>query len=199
VSRKKRLGEINMPLNEDPIELTPKQFEYEVKSIIEKTNVNLESFEAKHLEKLYSSEGVYEIDITVRFEALGVKYLTLIECKHQRNPIKREVVQVLYDRVRATGAHKGMLFATTTFQRGAIKYASVHGIALIRITEGKTFYVTKTIGISPEPPSWANISPYVGDFISLSNEGNIQHSLISVRYPDALNRFLFTSDVNNTN
>jgi len=179
-----------MPWNEDAIELTSKQFEHEVKAIVEKANSDLKSFEAKHLEKLHSPEGVYEIDITTRFEALGVEYLTLIECKHQRNPIKREAVQVLYDRVRATGAHKGMLFATTTFQRGAIQYASVHGIALIRITEGKTFYETKAFGISPEPPPWANIPLYVGDFTSLSNEGNIQHTLVSVRHPDALDDFL---------
>jgi restriction system protein len=179
-----------MPWNEDPIELTPKQFEHEIRAIIEKSKASLKSFEAKHLEKLRSPEGVYEIDVTARFEALGAEYLTLIECKHQRNPVKREAVQVLYDKVRATGAHKGMLFATTTFQRGAIEYAKAHGIALIRMIEGKTSYETRAYGISPEPPPWVNIPPYVGYFVSLSNEGNIQHTLVSVRYTDALNEFL---------
>lgn len=179
-----------MPWNEDPIELIPKQFEYEVKAILEKANANLKEFEAKHLEKLEGAEGVYEIDVTARFEALGAEYLTLIECKHQRNPIKREVVQILYDKIRATGAHKGMIFATTTFQRGAIEYASAHGIALVRIMEGKTSYETKAFGISTEPPPWANIPPCVGYFTSLTNEGNIQHTLVSVRYSDALNDFL---------
>jgi len=176
--------------NEDPIELTPQQFEHEVKAMLEGANAKLTAFEVNHLEKLQGVDGVYEIDVTVQFEALGAKFLILVECKHQKSPIKREVVQVLCDKVQATGAHKGMIFATTTFQRGAIEYASVHGIALIRITEGKRFYVTKAFGISPEPPSWANIPPYAGDFTSLSNEGNIQHALVSVRDSEALNEFL---------
>ncbi len=175
---------------EEPIELTPKKFEREVKAMLEKASANLKAFEAKHLEKVRGLEGDYEIDVTARFEALGVDYLTLIECKHQKNPVKRETVQILYDKIRTTGAHKGMIFATTTFQRGAIEYATAHGIALVRVAEGKTLYETKAFGISPEPPPWANIPPYVGYFTSLTDEGNIQHTLVSVRYSDALNDFL---------
>jgi len=179
-----------MPWNEDPIELKPEQFEREVKAILEGARADLKAFEANHREKLEGVEGAYEIDVTVRFEALGANFLILVECKHQRSPIKRETVQILYDRVRTTGAHKGMLFATTTFQRGAIEYASAHGIALVRIVEGKTSYETKAFGISSAPPPWANIPPYVGYFTSLNNEGNIQHTLVSVRYSDALNEVL---------
>lgn len=179
-----------MPWNEEPIELTPEQFELEVKAMLEGARAHLKAFEANHREKLEGVEGAYEIDVTVRFEALGANFLILVECKHQRSPIKRESVQILYDRVRTTGAHKGMLFATTTFQRGAIEYAKAHGIALVRIAEGKTFYVTKGLDRPIEPPPWANIPPYMGCFVSLTDEGNLQYSLVSVRHPDALNDFL---------
>ena len=179
-----------MSWNEEPIELAPEQFEREVRAILQKSNANLKAFEAKHREKIKGVGGIYEIDVTARFEALGAEYLTLIECKHQKNPIKREVVQTLYDKIRTTGAHKGMIFATTTFQRGAIKYASAHGIALVRMVEGKTSYETKAFGAVAEPPPWANIPPYVGYFYSLTDEGNICHTLVSIRYSDALNKFL---------
>jgi restriction system protein len=179
-----------MPWNEEPIELTPEQFEREVRKILQKSNANLKAFEVNHREKIPGAEGIYEIDVTARFEALGAEYLTLIECKHQKNPIKREVVQILHDKIRTTGAHKGMIFATTTFQRGAIEYASAHGIALVRMVEGKTSYETKAFGIAAEPPPWANIPPYVGYFYSLTDEGDKRYTLVSVKYSDALNEFL---------
>ena len=176
--------------NEYPAELTPQQFEHEVKAILEVANAKLKAFEVNHLEKLQGTDGAYKIDVTVRFETLGAEFLILVECKHQKSPIKRDVVQVLHNKVQATGAHKGMIFTTTTFQRGAIKYANIHGIALVRIAEGKTFYETKGLDRPVEPPPWANIPSYMGCFISLTNSGNIQYSTVSVRNPDALNDFL---------
>ncbi|MCX6054283.1 MAG: hypothetical protein NTZ74_05085 [Chloroflexi bacterium] len=54
----------------EPVILTPKQFEIE----IEKLLINLgggkfTEFPTKRLEHLQGSDGEYEIDITVRFEA----------------------------------------------------------------------------------------------------------------------------------
>ena len=46
----------------------------------------------------------------------------------------------MYDKIRATGAQKGILISTSGFQSGAIKYASEHGIALIQITEADTIF-----------------------------------------------------------
>jgi len=70
--------------------------------------------------------------------------LVLIECKYHKNPIKREVVQVLLDKLRATGAQKGIVFSTVKFQKGAIEFAQAHGIALVMVANGKTMYVTRS-------------------------------------------------------
>jgi len=176
--------------NKDLIELTPKQFELEVKTILEGANAKLAAFEVKHQEKIHGAGGAYKIDVTARFEALGGKIIVLIECKHQKSPIKREIVQILHDKLHETGSHKGMIFATTPFQRGAIDYASAHGIALVILAEGKAFYKTKGLGHPDEPPPWANIPPYMGCLVSLTHSGNIHCSIISVVHPDALNDFL---------
>ena len=74
---------------------------------------------------------------------MGIKYTTLIECKHYKNSISREKVQVLYDKIRQTGANKGILISTSNFQSGAIQYASEHGIALIQITDDKMDFVVR--------------------------------------------------------
>lgn len=124
--------------------LSPIEFEREVKLMLEHCGHILHDFTATHRERLPASEGNYEIDVSVRFKALGVSFLVLVECKYQKKPIEREAVQILADRIRALGAHKGMLIASASFQKGAIEYAVRHGIALIRIVEGQSLYVTRS-------------------------------------------------------
>ena len=98
--------------------------------------MGLPELEVQRLEKIEGSDGTYEIDVTARFEVLGASFLVLAECKHHKNPIKREAMQVLYDRLRAVGANKGMMFSTSGFQKGAIEFARAHRIALIQIVDG---------------------------------------------------------------
>ena len=165
----------------EPVTLTPKQFEIEVEKLLIKLGSGkLAEFRTDRLEPLQGTDGEYEIDVTVRFEALGGNYLVLVECKHQKASIKRDVVQVLHDRLRTVGAQKGMIFATTGFQKGAIEYAKLHGIALVQVANGKTSYFTKGAGPTIYPP-W--LPPYTGWFITLNDEGNELHSLIDADNP----------------
>jgi restriction system protein len=58
-----------------------------------------------------------------------------------------------------------MVFSTSGFQDGALRFASEHGIALIRIIEGKYTYLTKGINSQDfEPPPWADCPKFVGEF-----------------------------------
>lgn len=93
----------------------------------------LSDFQITHNKKFIVNDGTYQIDVYAEFTALGVKHKTIIECKRQSHPIKREVVVVLAEKVRSLGAHKGILMATCGFQKGAIQYAKQYGIALLQI------------------------------------------------------------------
>jgi restriction system protein len=165
-------------------------FEREVKKLLDAAGSQLLGFESKHRAKLTGVDGTNEIDILARFAALGVEFKVLVECKHQSEPVKRQVVQVLNDRIRSMGAQKGLLVATTRFQRGAIEYAQQHGIALVQLVEGRATYFTRGSGERAEPPPWANIPPYAGWMLSLSDQGGEVHSLVSVDHPEALQTFL---------
>ncbi len=167
-----------------PTNITPKQFEIEVEEHLTKLGVALSDFKVQRLEKISAADGIYEIDVTARFELLGANFLVLIECKRHTNPIKREVVQILKDKLQAVGAQKGMIFSTVRFQSGAIEYAQKHGIALVHIVNGKASYETKNFYQSIVYPSW--IPPYVGYFVSLSEEGHESYSLIHERDPRTL-------------
>ena len=71
------------------------------------------------------------IDVTAPFTASGFRFLLLIEGKHQRAPVRREQVAGLFQKVMSIGAQKGAVFSTSWLQRGALKFATAHGIALV--------------------------------------------------------------------
>ncbi len=153
-----------------PPDITPLEFEQLVVALLRKQGVGLTAFEAQHLESVGGVDGEYKIDATARFEALGVNFLVLIECKHQGRPVERDVVQVLADKVRSVGAQKGMLFATSPFQRGALEYARVHGVALVRVADGLTIYETRSPMPTTTRPSW--VPRFAGWLILLNQAGN---------------------------
>jgi len=120
---------------------------------LENAAENLPDATFTHNEIIKVSDGEYQIDGTIRFQVMGVSYLTLVECKKYKGPISREKVQVLFDKIRAVGAQKGILVTTSYFQKGALDYASNHGIALIQIVDGKVLYcVRDSSGIVEQYP-----------------------------------------------
>lgn len=180
-----------MPWDDNFTEISPTEFERLVHSHVVRIGKNLKTFKAEHNNKLQTHDGVYQIDVTAKFEALGVEFLVLIECKHHKHPIKREVAQLLYDKIRATGAHKGIIFATVGFQRGAIEYAKTHGIALVRIVDGKLTYEVKADIGSVEPPPWVKIPKFVLHYIEQESQNEIGITDISEGDIDPLKNFLF--------
>ena len=110
--------------------ITPKEYELEVKRYLEQFAGNVQSFQATHRETHSSKDGDFEIDITVRFRALEIDWLTVIECKCYTSPVERKVVMELHAKKNALNADKAMLFATSSFQSGAIEYAQHQGIIL---------------------------------------------------------------------
>ena len=75
----------------DPLEITPEEFEIFVRRRLENQGADLKEFRTEHREVLTGVDGDYEIDVTARFEALGVSFLVLVECKRYASaPVERE-------------------------------------------------------------------------------------------------------------
>lgn len=173
--------------------LTPTEFELFVKSHLEQMGKALTSFEVKHNQKLASHDGTYQIDVKAVFQALGCDFLVLVECKHQSARIKREVVEILSNRVVSLGAQKGIIFSTAGFQSGAIEFATSHGIALIHVIEGRFVYQVKSAEKVEYDslPSWIDIPKHVGDFAYINRHGLEGRSSIEIGHMDDLASFLF--------
>jgi restriction system protein len=168
------------------------EFERVIAEILSELGTSLPEFRVERQELIKAPDGRYRIDITIRFTQLGATFLVLVECKDHARPVEREDVQVLADKLRAAGAHKGMLFSTNGFQRGAIEYARSHGIALVRIIEGALTYETRGLPAGARPPvsPWANIPSFVGQLVSLADDGRVHISLVEQGRTSPLSEFL---------
>ncbi|WP_019910299.1 restriction endonuclease [Paenibacillus sp. HW567] len=154
-----------IPTKENFTEMSSSQFEQFVMFLLKKASDGLPNVVVQHDEIIETKEGSYQIDGTIRFELMGVEYLTLVECKMYKHAVSREKVQVLYDKLRIIGAHKGILATTSYFQSGAIEYASSHGIALLQIVDGKITYNVRSkevneIAYPPDLPQFIGIAQY---------------------------------------
>lgn len=127
-----------------PADATPAEFEQFVVEVFRATGPEVGELEVQLHERVAGGDGEYDMDGTVRFRWGGVDFLVLIEAKMHKNPIKRDVVQVLNQKVQSTGAHKGVVVSTSNFQKGALEFAKEHGIALVEVTEGRFTYHTRS-------------------------------------------------------
>lgn len=103
-------------------------------------------FTITHNKKIQVHDGEYQIDIYAEFVALGARFKVLCECKRYKSNISREKVSLLHDKLVSTGAQKGILLSTSDFQSGAIEYAKIHGIALIKVEDYHFEYISHSSG-----------------------------------------------------
>lgn len=134
-----------IPCQESILQMSPTDFEkYSLNILGEQTN-HLDNCTFQHNKIIEVDDGNYQIDGYIEFNLMGITYKTIVECKHYKSAITREKVAVLYDKIRACGANKGILISSSNFQSGAIQYASKHGIALIQLTDSNTLYATRSM------------------------------------------------------
>lgn len=151
-------------------DITPERYEIEVANELRRLGGDLAEFTVTHRGRVEGMDGEYEMDAVARFTALGeARFMVLVECKLTGRPVEREVVQALYAKLQSTGAHKGIVFSTAGFQRGAIEYAEKHGIALVHFTDGTSAWGVKSSGPRPPRPVWA--PEYAAWIIRLTPEG----------------------------
>lgn len=164
------------------LDMSPTDFEKYSLQVLQQQIQGLSNCRFEHNKVIEVSDGNYQIDGYIEFRAMGVLYKTLVECKHYKSSIEREKVQVLYDKLRACGAQKGILVSSSNFQSGAITYATQHGIALIQLTEAGSQYETRsmfnTVVAHPHIPHMAGF-PYVGVRLTSPKEGITQCSYLS--------------------
>jgi Restriction endonuclease len=181
-----------------PADITPAEFEIFVTSLFDAideggapTNLRIQNHEM-----VRGADGTYDFDATVRYELAGMAFLVIVEAKLHKNPIKRETVQVLYQKFQSVGAQKAVLVSTAPFQRGALDFALAHGIALVTVTEGRFTFETKAAATPraltrQEAQRRYGIPTFVGHVYSRGESvGSIGVTLMSPEHPEYLRQHL---------
>lgn len=169
------------PFSEDPIDISPVEFEKQIKNIFEGLEREIKKIEIIHNDKINTVNGNFQIDIKVTFEFLGVDFIVLVECKKHNSPIKRETIQIVKDKVLILGVHKGILVSASGFQRGAIQYAKNNGVALIKIDNGKLEYETRSTESLNVIPSHINFPKFVFSVIEMTEKEAVQMKKINFK------------------
>ncbi|WP_444935245.1 restriction endonuclease [Microbulbifer sp. JMSA004] len=138
----------------NPEDLSPEEFELLVKEWFESCKGELSSFNATQRQIKSGYDGDYEIDVAISFEIFGgAKIDVIVECKKYKNPVGRDLIQILKDKKNSTGSHKAILITTSTFQSGAIEYAAKNGIALMEVVNGAAMFIQASAASARELPS----------------------------------------------
>ncbi len=180
-----------IPIKDAILDMTPEEFEKHSLLILTEKTKGLENVRIVHDKHIKAHDGNYQLDGYIEFEVMGVLYKSIVECKHYKKPISREIVQKLYDNLRATGAQKGILISSSNFQSGAIQYAQEHGIALIQLTEAGEDYSTRSrlnVVMMHSRTPYNDGIPYIG-VLQQQNDIGISCSYLT-KCSDALASFL---------
>jgi restriction system protein len=162
------------PWNPDePFHVTPPEYEQQVRRWLVNSKSKISKFKVAANKKLDGPGGYYQIDVLVSFVILGgARVSVLVECKHHKRPVRRDDLLILDAKLRTLHAHKGMIFSTSGFQAGAVKYAKANGIATITLRDGFSLYETfQRHAPRRRAPAWAEVSPIVGQLVQQTDGG----------------------------
>ncbi|GAA0547481.1 hypothetical protein GCM10010172_31590 [Paractinoplanes ferrugineus] len=141
-------------------DITPKAYEEAVAAIAKSMNLDIVGWQVQHLESIEAPDGVYIMDVTARFQLAGMDFLILFECKRHKTRVKRSDVQVLHTKLQSIGAHKGVVVSAAGFQRGALEFAEMHGIACVRLVDNAWNYLTRHTKTTNPPALTGSFTGY---------------------------------------
>lgn len=81
-----------IPTKESFVDMSATDFEKFCLHTLKQQTQGLEKVEFEHDVVVKKGDGNYQIDGIIRFEVMGIKYTTLVECKHYKSSISREKV-----------------------------------------------------------------------------------------------------------
>jgi hypothetical protein len=178
-------------------EITPAKFEGYIVAALECTRGHLDDLVVTLHDKVLGSDGEYDFDATIRLKIHGMSFTVVVEAKKHNNAIKRELVQVLYQKVQSVGANKGLMISTAPYQTGAKEFARAHGITLAIVVGNRASLVVPIIRGNPSPAELNRMSwqwPYnvilSGYFNDIDDGGPFLGTVFHPARPDLIAQVL---------
>ena len=171
-------------------EVTPAEYEAQVCSWLSQSE-DFPCINWINREVISGRGGDYEIHVLGEMTLLGgALFRILVECKRWNRPVGRDVVLAHAMKLQNTAAHKGMIFSTSGFQKGAIEAATEHGIATITFEDGNARYRTRSMELTHEPPDWIPFPKFAAYLLLATDANTISISRVSSDNVDPLTKWL---------
>ena len=163
----------------EPVEVTPREYEDQVRAwLSQATAPNRINWTSRKV--ISGRGGDYEIDVVGEMSLLrGGRFRILVECKRWRRRVDRDVVLAHAQKLRNTASHKGFIFSTSGFQRGALDVAVEEGIATLIFEAGNARYETRFVVLHHDPPDWIRFPSYAAYLVSTSGDSTISMGRVS--------------------
>ncbi|MFJ8659166.1 restriction endonuclease [Streptomyces sp. NPDC093795] len=86
-------------------------------------------------ERVTGARGEHDVDVTARMASAGVTRLWVIECKRWNRAVPKECILTFSAIVADVGADRGLVFAESGFQAGAIQVARNANLTLTSLAD----------------------------------------------------------------
>ena len=82
-----------------PADITPSEFEEWAAGVFESARTSLDDITVTIHDRITGTDGAFDFDATVRYRWAGIDFIVIVEAKRHKNPIERELVQVLHSKL----------------------------------------------------------------------------------------------------
>src|SRR5205823_13178702 len=134
--------------------LTPEHFEILVVRELRKVGLLVPELRVHRRATLPEPEQGYLLELKGTVSRGSWHRRVLIACRRQNAPVGRTEVEALRDHLGEAEVESGILFAAATFDRAALAAGQDAGLALVRVTDGRTAFDTSGWGAPGHYPAW---------------------------------------------
>lgn len=165
-------------------EITPDDFEILVVRELRKAGLEVSDVRRHRRATLPAPRHGYLLELAARLAREGWARGALIACRVQAAPVGRADVESLRGHAEEAGARVGVLFAAAELAPDALPAAEEHGIALLRVVDGRTAFDASGWGPSGHYPAW--LPAYLAQLATRDAAGIPAHRLLESGRPDAI-------------
>jgi hypothetical protein len=172
----------------DPRNLQPHEVEIFATRELRKSGLELLALKRHSQTSVSRSGDEYVVELHGKLRVAGVDVPVVVECRNAVQPIGAPVVASLHSRLASVPARHAILFSVSDYSPEAIRVARNAGIALLRVTDGKTAFARSRSGFAGQPPAW--VPEYMAEVLDQDAAGAVRHELVVASRPQLiLDRF----------
>jgi hypothetical protein len=165
-------------------ELTPEYFEILVVRELRKVGLEVADLRVHRRVTLPEPERGYLLELKGVVSRPPWQRRALIACRRQQAPLGRTAVESLRDHVTEAAVEVGLLFGTANFDLDALQAARDSGLALLRVTDGRTAFDTSGWGTPGHYPAW--LPAYCAQSVGRDVLGQVRYQLLESGQGDVI-------------